>query len=230
MIGGVISMKSVGYNIKKWRKESGLTQEEMAKKLGISRSYLANLEAGRKNVGEATIKSMAEKSGLSTYYLTTGKKSIDDMSYINEKYNKTLSLPKNIVPTPTLPSIPFNPFEGLIEDFSKLPLKESFSKNMFSKQIKDLRNNLAHNLTDLSDSDLSFYEIILFSEIINFLKESNDKDVLTLSSLVAQLNKYKETGKDDEMKQDELLAFIEGETEYFKEFLKRYYAYDEKSD
>lgn len=70
---------SVGQNIKRLRKEKSLTQEEMAKKLGISRSYLANLEAGRKNVGEATIKSMSEKSGISMYYLTTGTKLMSDL-------------------------------------------------------------------------------------------------------------------------------------------------------
>jgi len=72
-------LSSVGENIKKIRKEMKKTQEEMATLLGISRSYLANLEAGRKNVGEATIKRMSEKSGLSTYYLTTGEKLLRDL-------------------------------------------------------------------------------------------------------------------------------------------------------
>lgn len=75
----IIISKSVGYNIKKWRNEKKINQTEMAKKLGISRSYLANLEAGRKNVGEATIKNMSDKSGISTYYLTTGEKLSSDV-------------------------------------------------------------------------------------------------------------------------------------------------------
>ena len=40
---------NIGENIKKVRKEQNATQEEFAKKLEISRSYLSDIENNRKN-------------------------------------------------------------------------------------------------------------------------------------------------------------------------------------
>ncbi len=40
--------KRLGHQIQKLRKETGLTQEEFAEKLGISRTHMGHIEQGRK--------------------------------------------------------------------------------------------------------------------------------------------------------------------------------------
>ncbi|GED14036.1 helix-turn-helix domain-containing protein [Aneurinibacillus migulanus] len=49
----------VGENIKKFRKREKMTQNELAKKSKISRSYLADVENGRYNPSIDTLKSIA---------------------------------------------------------------------------------------------------------------------------------------------------------------------------
>ncbi len=41
--------KALGANIRKRRRELDMTQDELAAKAGIERSYLSNIEAGKKN-------------------------------------------------------------------------------------------------------------------------------------------------------------------------------------
>lgn len=51
---------SLGENIKKFRKENGLTQIELANKVSISRSYLADVEHNRYNPSLEVLKSIAK--------------------------------------------------------------------------------------------------------------------------------------------------------------------------
>jgi len=61
---------SVGENIKKLRKERKLTQQQLADKIGISRSYLGDIEKDRKSPSTKTLSTLAEKLGVSMFYLT----------------------------------------------------------------------------------------------------------------------------------------------------------------
>ncbi len=47
----------------KARKEAGLTQQQLAEKLGITQEYIAQIEKGRKNVTFATIIKFAHACG-----------------------------------------------------------------------------------------------------------------------------------------------------------------------
>lgn len=51
--------KTVGKNIRERRRELGMTQEELAAKAGIERSYLSNIEAGKKNFSLGVLDSIA---------------------------------------------------------------------------------------------------------------------------------------------------------------------------
>lgn len=75
---------SIGDNIKFIRKERNLTQDELAKKMCISRSYLSDIENNRKNPSSKTIESLADKLGVSMSYLLEGKKTLRDLDE-NEK-------------------------------------------------------------------------------------------------------------------------------------------------
>lgn len=54
-------MKNIGINIKKIRKNKGMTQSEFASAAGISRSYLGDLENNRKNPSANTLRKLSDK-------------------------------------------------------------------------------------------------------------------------------------------------------------------------
>ena len=166
----------------------------MAKLLGISRSYLANLEAGRKNVGENIIKKMAESSGLSMLYLTTGKKTVNDLNDDEMKEQ--------------------------LESFSKMIKNSNDSVKLFVEE----------NLKNLLESELEYVEENYLLHSLIFLQKSNREDLMMLAAIINQLNRYKDIGLDDDTNQDELLKFIEGESQEYENFLKRYYGYKEAGD
>lgn len=70
---------NVGDRLKNIRKKDKKSQEDFAKSVGISRSYLSDLENNRKSPSIKTIKEIANKLGVSTYYLLYGKKTISDL-------------------------------------------------------------------------------------------------------------------------------------------------------
>lgn len=65
-------MRKVGSNIKNLRKELKMTQAEFAKKMGISRSYLGDLENNRRNPSTDTISKIAEKTGKTVGFFIEG--------------------------------------------------------------------------------------------------------------------------------------------------------------
>src|SRR5699024_7540590 len=65
---------------KQIRKEKKLTQQELAKLMGISRSYLSDVENNRYNPSTKTIEALAEKLDVSMLYLTTGQKALRDLT------------------------------------------------------------------------------------------------------------------------------------------------------
>ncbi|KLU63771.1 HTH-type transcriptional regulator SinR [Desulfosporosinus acididurans] len=56
----------VGESLKTYRKQKGFTQVELAKKAGISRSYLADVEAGRYNPSLDTLTAVAKALNIET--------------------------------------------------------------------------------------------------------------------------------------------------------------------
>jgi transcriptional regulator with XRE-family HTH domain len=54
-----------GERLRKLRTDRGLTQVEFAEKLGIDRSYLADIERGNRNVSLMNIEVLAKGLGLS---------------------------------------------------------------------------------------------------------------------------------------------------------------------
>ncbi|MCJ0960907.1 helix-turn-helix domain-containing protein [Staphylococcus haemolyticus] len=86
---------TVGQNIKKLRKEAGLTQEKFAQKLDISRTYLSDIENDRSILSNKNLNKIAQKLNVSTNYLTSGNKMLSDLS--NEEFEeKTFQLSKLI--------------------------------------------------------------------------------------------------------------------------------------
>lgn len=55
----------VGLKMKEYRKKNGFTQVELAKKAGISRSHLNDIENKRKNLTMKTLENITKKMGVS---------------------------------------------------------------------------------------------------------------------------------------------------------------------
>ena len=68
-------MSTVGERIKARREELGWTQDDMATKAGISKSFLSDIENGKRNIGADKLLDIARALSLSLDFLMTGKAS-----------------------------------------------------------------------------------------------------------------------------------------------------------
>ncbi len=55
------------------RKERGLSQEQFAKKIGLSRSFINQVETGKRNISDRTISDICETFNVSETWLRTGE-------------------------------------------------------------------------------------------------------------------------------------------------------------
>ena len=96
---------SIGENIRNLRKSMNMTQDEFAHEIGISRSYLGDLENNRRNPSSETLKRISKKLGVSLLYLLQGKVTFTDQLLLekdgsstpfqilaNESHNRLLEL------------------------------------------------------------------------------------------------------------------------------------------
>jgi len=70
-------MAGVGERIKKRRAELGWTQDQLGQKAGISKSFLSDLENGKRSVGAENLLDIARALGVSLDFLMTGEASQD---------------------------------------------------------------------------------------------------------------------------------------------------------
>ncbi len=68
-------MSSVGERIKKRRAELGWTQEQLARKAGLSKSFLSDLENSKRSIGAENLLDIARALGVSIDFLMTGEAS-----------------------------------------------------------------------------------------------------------------------------------------------------------
>lgn len=59
-------VKKLGENLKRIRTTKNITQVEIAKKLGVDRSFVSNIENAKTNPTLSTITSIAQALGVST--------------------------------------------------------------------------------------------------------------------------------------------------------------------
>ena len=75
-------MASVGERIRGRRSELGWTQDQLAQKAGISKSFLSDLENGKRSVGAINLLDIARALGVSLDFLMTGTASQDQKSEV----------------------------------------------------------------------------------------------------------------------------------------------------
>lgn len=84
-------MATVGERIKARRDELDWTQDELARKATISKSFLSDLENGKRNVGADKLLDIARALSLSLDYLMTGK---DAKKKAKEEPAEEVQIPK----------------------------------------------------------------------------------------------------------------------------------------
>ncbi|QEZ68022.1 XRE family transcriptional regulator [Paraclostridium bifermentans] len=65
---------NIGANIKKFRKEKGLTQKELAEKIGVSGAYIQQIENNKKNPSIKTLNKISSALGVTIQELIAGEK------------------------------------------------------------------------------------------------------------------------------------------------------------
>lgn len=73
---------SVGERIKKRRVELAWTQDQLAQKAGISKSFLSDLENGKRSVGANNLLDIARALGVSLDFLMIGQASGDQAAEV----------------------------------------------------------------------------------------------------------------------------------------------------
>ncbi len=58
--------KKLGENLKKIRTKKNITQTELAKRIGVDKSFISNIESGKTNPTLSTITSLAQALSVST--------------------------------------------------------------------------------------------------------------------------------------------------------------------
>lgn len=136
-------MKTIGDNIKAIRKEKKITQEELAKKCGLSKNGLWNYENNKREPGIETLNDIA--SALDT----TIEKLLEDT---NIHYSKTVLTEKEIESIRKLTNTLTNP-EHLKKIEEKNKLKETLNKKIIDylevcnvKNSNDLANNILKHI------------------------------------------------------------------------------------
>lgn len=80
-------VKAVGLNIKKLRKASKLTQEQLAAESGLSTDTISSIERGKISPTVFTLHQIARALKIENYELITCSDAADKKQYINEFYN-----------------------------------------------------------------------------------------------------------------------------------------------
>ena len=68
-----------GWRLQTARRKAGLTQDQLAARLGLSRSSVANIESGRQGVGVDGVFAHARALDVDPAWLLTGRESVDHL-------------------------------------------------------------------------------------------------------------------------------------------------------
>ncbi len=66
-------IKVFGANLKRYRREAGLSQEHFAELCGLHRTYISGIECGQRNVSLENVQKIADALGVEAYCLLIEK-------------------------------------------------------------------------------------------------------------------------------------------------------------
>lgn len=192
---------SVGKILKKIRKEKGMTQVEFAKYLDMSRSFIGDIENDRYVPNPNTIKKLADKLNISTYYLTTGEKLLRDL--LQEDMD----------------TISDEEFSEIANRGQEFILKER-EENLRNDLIELSNSKLSASEHGLLRLTITFMQESSASEIDEFV------DIIRALST----NRYAHQRDSSSYSNEDRLEKANGVIEQFRKFVYSYYKITEDSD
>lgn len=186
---------SVGRILKEIRKEKGMTQVEFAKHLDMSRSFIGDIENDRYVPNPNTIQKIADKLNISTYYLTTGEKTSDDMT---EDELKELWWQKEGFFDKQMDDLK----KQIDKDFSEvLGMRLSFSEEVFLLQAAAFLRDYDNEAIVLMSGILRQYN---YNKDVNQLTDDKDKLFKDIETMKTRLEEVflKRYGLEDNEKSD----------------------------
>lgn len=94
MVVNILNNKHIGNNIKKIRKERGLSQIDLADKVGISRTYMSDIERGAKNASMKTIVNIANVLDVDISKIMSDTTTVGKKEHIKNLQNQLVQLPE----------------------------------------------------------------------------------------------------------------------------------------
>ena len=64
--------RTLGQNIRRWRERQNLSQEALADRLGLHRTYVGGIERGERNLSLKSVERLAEQLGVRPLDLLRG--------------------------------------------------------------------------------------------------------------------------------------------------------------
>lgn len=80
-----MDLVEVGQRIQSRRRQMGLTQEQLADKMNVSKQMASNLEWGNKAIRIDNLGALSRTLNVSTDYILTGKETTDDLQALTAR-------------------------------------------------------------------------------------------------------------------------------------------------
>ncbi|WP_125762270.1 helix-turn-helix domain-containing protein [Companilactobacillus hulinensis] len=187
-----------GEIIREYRKDKGWTQQQLAKKLDISRSYMSEIEHDKRNMGVQLLKSIAKKLDI------PASKLVDTSYYVDAKDRELFRK--------EAPDYVKEQFAQTILDW------ENDQRGSSEKYVKDFFDDVDFNETVFKNQTSELLaEAIKFS-YINQPKQLNDDPVKIreLTYIVSVINNY----QNNEMTDKTQAEILESLTSILKAILE----------
>lgn len=158
---------TIGDNIKKVRKSRKITQHELAKETGLSRSYIGDLENDRYNPSTKTLDMLAKKLDVSALFLNTG-----DNSYIDLKYGQSVGnyIDEQLTRLEEQAKKNFKERAKVADDFNFEEFKNTFER--FRLAVEHKKNITYEDGTPVDRQDAAF-----LLDLCGQLERVNPKDI-----------------------------------------------------
>lgn len=65
----MVALKVFAHNLKKYRNELGISQEEFAERAGLHRTYISAVECGKRSIALDNVQKIADALGVDVYRL-----------------------------------------------------------------------------------------------------------------------------------------------------------------
>ncbi len=180
-----------------------------AKEMGISHTFLSTLEKGYDPRSKKEIKPTVDTiEKIANYY------NVDSAILLEKAGYQSL-----------VNKFEFRP----LSDLNDMEIKELMVgiKTNLHEDLQKNRESIKKQLMTLSYSELNSTQINYLMKVISFLLEANKDDLIFMSSLYTQLERYKNSNDNEEDRKvlNEVIIDIQNELEIF---LKNYFGLDKE--